>query len=1075
MTIVRSIRFGLIAALLALLALPATGSSSTPPASPPVQVPASAGQTVTRTWTGVIPPSAGGTATSTCKDRPPSEVDEHDVRILAPAGGYAKVTMTATFTITFANPSVNNDEVLTVINKDVTETGGGEEEGNTSNEVGSSDTSGGTETVTGTNLPTATYAALACGFVNLPGNTPYQGKLVVTTKPVQPPLASADAKGMAFSASVPADPQRDEGEPLIQIAPDGTTYTCGPTGFSNASDYAQVSTDGGKQFHLMGEPPRGQQGTGGGGDCSLATSPTRNAGGAFNYAYSGLGPLTNFTTSKSSDNGHTLISSPVSGATIPGVDRQWETFLDTDTVLLNYNQQAPRQVVVQKSTDGGLTFGLRVPGSAPDPDFPGPLRSLPAALNPKHNGQPVAYFPWSTGHDIDLSVSFDGGSTFSTCRAAIAPGQPTLFTTADSDSAGNIYMAYGENTTFHTYATALRNADLVKCSEGTDKNPSANPGFSKPVQVDRDAVRSTVFPWLVAGGAPGHVAVAFYGSETDGDPNSGDFKGSWNVYVNQSLNLLSSGATFSQTKATTHPIHYDSICLNGLGCDVSGGDRSLADFFAIGYDRARGILQVVYDTTYKRPGDAEGTVATPTVVTQVAGPSNGTGSVTAAHPRTLRSSSADAKGDAIADYSSLGTPPSPKVEPAADFRNVSVGPGPKGGFRLTMQLDSLSDANLQKAVSDSLSQRIIWMFRWFNGYRSAAAQARWSPSGGFRFGFNDFTVGSAQCGSTGDKCLQYPGDQPIAGKVDQNAGTITLDVPAAKLKTLKGGQGPGQRPAEVAAQPGDRLFDGTAFSLGDPSPTGGTDQSFMTPLDNAPSMDFLVPGATGIVGSAGSGAARNSSGGINACGPPAGLRRVSVRPRGRGVRIAFRRTARALSTRADAYQESVGRRIGAERRVAGFADRRRSFTWSGRSKRAGVRVRDGYVLVQLRTRTRQGTGVRSFTLLRRGGRYLKRPAYVKRSACVLLRSFRIGRPVFGGTTRRKLGVALRIRKAGRVRMTLRRDGRVVRRLANRRLQPGGRIVLHIRPRALRVAAYRVRVDVRSAGKRRAAVLTARRL
>jgi hypothetical protein len=1074
---VRTIRLSLAGALVALLALPATGSSSTPPASPPVQVPATAGQTVTRTWTGVIPPSQGGTATSTCKDRPPGEVDEHDVRIAAPAGGYAKVAMTATFTITFANPSANNDEVLTVINKDIAETGGGEQEGNTSNEVGSSDTSSGTETVTGANLPTATYAALACGFINLPGNTPYQGKLVVATKPVQPPLASAGAQGMSFSASVPADPQRDEGEPLIQIAPDGTTYTCGPTGFSNASDYAQVSTDGGKQFHLMGEPPRGQQGTGGGGDCALATAPTRNAGGAFNYSYSGLGPLTNFTTSTSADNGHTLVSSPQSGATIPGVDRQWETFLDTNTVLLNYNQQAPRQVVVQKSTDGGLTFGVRVPGSAPNPDFPGPLRTLPASLNPKHNGQPLAYFPWSTGHDIDLSVSFDGGSTFTTCRGAIAPGQPTLFTTADSDSGGNIYMAYGENTTFHTYVTALHNADLAKCAEPTDKNPSANPGFSKPVQVDRDAVRSTVFPWLVAGGAPGRVAVAFYGSETDGDPNSGEFKGSWNVYVNQSLNALSTGATFSQTKATTHPIHYDSICLNGLGCDVSGGDRSLADFFAIGYDRTRRILQVVYDTTYKIPGQAEGSIATPTVVSQVAGPSNGGGSVTAAHPAVLRSSSADAKGDGFADYSSLGTPPSPKVEPAADFRSVSVGAGPKGGFRVTMKLDSLSDANLQKAVGDSASQRIIWVFRWFNGYRAAAAQARWSPANGFQFGYNDYTVAAAQCGSSSDKCLQYPGDQAITGKADQATGTLTLDVPASKLKTLKGGQGPGQRPAQVAAQPGDRLFDGTAFSLGDASPTGGADQSYMYPMDNAPAMDFLVPGgaAAGGPGAGGAGGLGNSSGGINACGPPAGLRDVAVVPRGRGVRIAFKRTARALGTRADAYQESLGRRIGAERRVASFTNHRRSFTWNGRANRKGVTVRDGYVLVQLRTRTGAGTGVRSFTLLRRGGRYLKRPAYTKRSACVLLRTFRIARPVFGGTTRRRLGVAVRIRKAGRVRVTLRHNGRVVRKLANRKLRAGGRIVLHVRPRRLSVAAYRVRVDVRSQGKRRAAVLTARRL
>jgi hypothetical protein len=1074
----RALRHRVVLSAVGLLVVTGAAQASTPPASEPVVVPSTPGATVTRTWTGVIPPSQAGTASSTCKDRSPTEVDEHDVRIQAPAGGYANVTMKATFTITWQNAGLNDDNVLTVIDKDVAEAGGGEQEGGVDNEVGSSDGGSNVETVTGTDLPTATYAALACGFINIPGNTPYTGTLTVTTAPPEPPLPSADARGMEFSASVPADPQRDEGEPLIEIAPDGTTYTCGPSGFSNASDYAQVSTDGGRQFHLLGEPPRGQQAAGGGGDCALATAPVKNAGGAFNYAYSGLGPLTNFATSRSSDNGRTLQSSPVSGATIPGVDRQWMTFLDASTVLLNYNQQAPRRVVVQKSTDGGLTYGPAVPGSTEDPDFPGPLKSMPASLNPKGNGQPVAYFPWSTGHDIDLSISFDGGATWTTCLAAKADGQPTLFTSGDHDSQGNIYLAYGENTGFHTSMTALPHGDLEQCAEGLDKYPSVNPGFTTPVQVDRDAVRSTVFPWLVAGGAPGRVAVAFYGSETDGNPNVGTFKGSWNVYVNQSLNALSSGATFSQTKATTHPTHYDSICLNGLGCDVSGGDRSLADFFAVGYDRARGILQVVYDTTYKRPGDAEGSLATPTVVTQIAGPSNGGGALTDPQPPVLRSDSPDPKDDAIADYSSLGAPPPSKVEPAADFRRVTIDEGPPGGMRVTMRLQDLSNAALAKAVADTHAQRLLWVFRWFNGHRSAAAVARWSPSDGFSYGFNGFVVGSAQCGSSSDKCLQYPGDQAIDGRVDQAAGTISLDVPAAKLRTLKGGQGAGERPAEVAAKPGDRLYDGTAFSLSDTSPSGGPDQSFLYPLDNAPSMDFLVPergsgsgaGAFGVF-------AASSSGGVEACGPPAGLSTARVVParNRRGVRVAFTRTRSALDLRTGVYQESVGRRIGRERLVAAFGDRKRAFTWRGRANRRGVRVRDGYVLVQLRTRTARGTGMRSFLLQRTRGRYFKRPAITRRGACRFLRSFRLVRPVFGGSSARALPAAIEMRVAGRVTVRLLRGSRVVRRVASRTLAPGGRLSLRIRPQRVPAGRVRLQVRVRSGGVTRTAVLTARRL
>ena len=66
-----------------------------------------------------------------------------------------------------------------------------------------------------------------------------------------------------------------------------------------------------------------------------------------------------------------------------------------------------------------------------------------------------------------------------------------------------------------------------------------DPGFSAPTQVDRDAVRTTLFPWVTAGGAPGRVAVVFIGTESNGDPNSGNFKASWDIYVNQSVNALS--------------------------------------------------------------------------------------------------------------------------------------------------------------------------------------------------------------------------------------------------------------------------------------------------------------------------------------------------------------------------------------------------------------------------------------------------------------------------------------------------------------------------------------------------------
>ena len=122
--------------------------------------------------------------------------------------------------------------------------------------------------------------------------------------------------------------------------------------------------------------------------------------------------------------------------------------------------------------------------------------------------------------------------------------------------AGNIYVVWADSSDYHTWLSVVPAAKVAACNQSVadvaataDGEPTVDPGASTPVQVDRDAVRTTVFPWVAAGGAPGRVAVAFYGTTSDGDPNTGEFKGAWNVYVNQSLNALDASRTFSQVSA----------------------------------------------------------------------------------------------------------------------------------------------------------------------------------------------------------------------------------------------------------------------------------------------------------------------------------------------------------------------------------------------------------------------------------------------------------------------------------------------------------------------------------------------
>jgi hypothetical protein len=842
-------------AAVAAAAIGALHGGAATPSTQSVTVPGKIGQTATVTWTGTIP-VVSAHPTNDCNAAGVGS-DEADVSVTIPRKGYDKFDAVFTFQIAWtpSNPlgqETLNDEILTV------NAPGGQDPGDTAGpKVGSSD--GGTtqETVVAHNLAPGTYHVLACGFVNSTAQ-PYTGTLTVQTvaSAASMSLASVNAQGLSFSSAVPSDPQRDEAEPLITSDAAGILYTCGPTGFSNASDYAEVSTDGGNQFHLLGTPPRGQQGFGGGGDCALANGIQPNAQGNYQYAYSGLGSLTGFTTSTSADNGRTIANTPVNGNGLPGAtsngalaDRQWMTFIDAQTVLLSYNQQQPRNVVVQKSTDGGLTYSAISSIAAPDPDYPGPMHFIPSSH--------TVVFPWTVGESVNLAVSRDGGDTWFDCNVAkgakYVGGGTAGFATADVDNAGNAYVAWTSKTDYHVWMASVTAAQIAACNQTPDDVSATADGIptttvaSAPSQVDRDAVRTTVFPWIAAGGAPGRVAVAFYGTSQDGDPNVGEFKAAWDVYVNQSLTALGgASAQFSQVKATTHPFHYDSICLNGLGCDlaVPSGDRSLADFFAITYNPKSGKLSVVFDRGNKKPDDAAGYVATPMVVTQNGGPSNGGSTLTG--PATVRSSAADPTGDALANYSLTGVGVAPPAlpdtnEPAADFTGVGIGSDPaSGGFKVTMRVADLSTGSLQKVLTDAAATSVDYVWRFSNGWQDAGASASWNPATGWSFGFDDYTTASAQCASSGTKCVIWPQATSITGSVDLAAGTITLTVPKSLLHPLAAPDQYG-RPTQGAAASGSRFQDGSAFSFANTQAAPSAAMTWMEQLDNTPAFDFVLP------------------------------------------------------------------------------------------------------------------------------------------------------------------------------------------------------------------------------------------
>ena len=201
----------------------------------------------------------------------------------------------------------------------------------------------------------------------------------------------------------------------------------------------------------------------------------------------------------------------------------------------------------------------------------------------------------------------------------------------------------------------------------------------------------------------------------------------------------------------------------------------------------------------------------------------------------------------------------------------------------------------------------------------------------------------------------------------------------------------------------------------------------------------------------------------------AGFRRVSAGRRGKGLRIAFAREARRRVA-VDVFQRSSGRHVLGNRRVARFRDRTRSFTWRARG------ATDGYYVVRFRMPVGDRTDVRRIVVQREDGRFRPRPAAERRPSCGILTRLRLGAPVFGGTRRRSLTISFGLREPTRVRVEVRRKGRVVRRLGSDRLRRNPQQRLRLGATRLRPGTYRIRLRVTPpGGETERLSVTARRL
>jgi hypothetical protein len=346
-------------------------------------------------------------------------------------------------------------------------------------------------------------------------------------------------------------------------------------------------------------------------------------------------------------------------------------------------------------------------------------------------------------------------------------------------------------------------------------------------------------PWAVAGKA-GIVDIVFYGTSFRGDPNSfpswrnnrvASTGVKWFTYFVQVQGATSGNPTIYQVQASEHPMDYGQICTQGLNCDISGGDRTLADFFSLAVDAKGAARIVINDLTNQHHGAAL------FELTQVAGPS-AIGTTLEQETPNFATGVTDPAGDAqVPHYSPAGAGLN---QPALDFRSIQISRPDLSHLTITLRV-----ASLTSLMPPGGATGIAWLTRWqfrstgeggeesyrifYVGANSTAGQtpaffagtgSSAAPSTGVPPGNGCVTTTPQNC-----KIFVYPNEKLETGTINTSTGIITITAPLSDIGS----------PAT-----GDILYSVTALTFG-----YTTGNRILQDADATRSFDFIL-GLTGV-------------------------------------------------------------------------------------------------------------------------------------------------------------------------------------------------------------------------------------
>jgi hypothetical protein len=417
--------------------------------------------------------------------------------------------------------------------------------------------------------------------------------------------------GIAFSPNVPLKcpvTVRD-GEPSNRTDFMGNCYVTGIRGFPAGVDLwyfdlnpASATYDPNMRVPLYrGQPDAfspssaADLGGDGGGDVDLAVGFSIASGNTVpTLAFSSL-IAANISSGQSFDLAKTYSRNPAGNVTggAAADDRQWEEFLGSTSVYLLYRTLAPAVTQIQRSNDGGFSFGAA--STVGSIGQVGPIDV--------HQATGTVFAPGSTGVMGVGQPSTPTGEPLSTdYKVRTAADDPNgvahiFFVTKvadDGTAKGTVYACYSNDKDI-----------FLKSSK--DQGIT----WTDPVKVNNPAgpTKVNLFPWMETGPTPGSVGVVWYGTTA----SANDDTAQWKVYFAQSFNADTATPSFSIAEVTEaeHVIHAANISEGGL---TGTANRNLLDYFQVSFDPS-GAAVVAYTDDHN---DYDGATY---VARQISGPS----------------------------------------------------------------------------------------------------------------------------------------------------------------------------------------------------------------------------------------------------------------------------------------------------------------------------------------------------------------------------------------------------------------------------------------------------------------------